>query len=54
MPHSDIQVELDLQFNWGQERLKKNNPWLEFARFSTSLRIQDTAEFGKGTELHGV
>ena len=27
---------------------------LELARFSTSLRIEYTAEFGKGTELHGV
>ena len=26
---------------------------LELARFSTSLRIQDRAEFGKGTELQG-
>ena len=34
--------------------LEKANPWLELARFSTSLIIQDTAEFGKGTELHGV
>ena len=26
---------------------------LEYARFSTLLRIQDRAECGKGTELHG-
>ena len=26
---------------------------LELARFSTLLRIQDRAECGKGTELHG-